>query len=56
MTDVIEMMFIEMAQALGFTTWYDSADEWEGMEEIIISAGLSEDDVYEFFSEMAEEY
>lgn len=53
MDEIIEMMFQEMAIALGFHTWYESEEEWEGMEEIMVLVGLPQDEVHDYFCEMA---
>ena len=50
-----EVMFIEMCEALGYATWYEAEEAWEDMAEVMIKAGLNNDEVKEFFNEMAED-
>lgn len=52
---VVEVMFIEMCEALGYATWYEAEEAWEDMAEIMIEAGMDADEVEEFFDEMAED-
>lgn len=51
----IEVMFIEMCEALGYDTWYEAEEAWEDMAEIMIEAGMDADEVEEFFDEMTED-
>ena len=53
MWEVIEIMFAEMVDALGYDAWYECEEDWEAMADIMVQAGLDEDEVAEFFSEMA---
>ena len=50
---MIERMFAEMVNALGYNAWYECEEEWEGMAEVMVAAGIDEDEVTLFFSEMA---
>lgn len=52
MMEMIEMMFSEMVTALGYSTWYECEDEWEGMEDVMVLAGFDTDEVRDFFAEM----
>lgn len=52
MMEMIEMMFSEMVSALGYDAWYECEDEWEGMEDVMVLAGLDATTVREFFAEM----
>jgi len=53
MREVVEMMFDEMASALGYDAWYETEELWDGMAEVMVSAGLDEKEVNSFFSDMA---
>lgn len=52
-TEIIEMMFAEMATALGYDAWYECEEEWEDMELMLIGLGCDIETVENFFSEMA---
>jgi len=54
MMEMIEEMFAEMLSTLG-CAWYECDDEWEAMEEAMVSAGLDEIEVRAFFAEMEAE-
>ena len=53
MMEMVEMMFAEMAGALGYEAWYECEEDWEAMAEIMIQSGMDEEEVTTFFSEMA---
>jgi len=51
MMEMVENMFAEMLSTLG-CAWYECENEWETMEETMVSAGLDATVVREFFAEM----
>ena len=53
--ELVEMMFEEMSEALGYEGWWESEGEWEGMKELMIANGLNKNIVRKFFAEMGEE-
>ena len=55
MEEMMDMMFAEMMVALGFQAWWETEGEWEGMEEVMILAGLPQEEVRDYFREMAYE-
>lgn len=55
MIEMIENTFAEMMSDLGYNAWYECDNEWERMENEMISMGLDRDEVRNFFREMEEE-
>lgn len=51
--EMMEEVFAEMCEALGYGAWYECEDAWEEMEEIMVGMGFDEEMVSAFFSEMA---
>ena len=50
---LMDEMFEEMMQALGYTDWWQTEFEWEGAATLLIQFGFSREMVDDFFEEMA---
>ena len=55
MMTLIENTFEEIMTARGYNAWYECDDEWESIEEEMVSMGLDENEVRAFFQEMEED-
>lgn len=55
MMEIIENTFAEKMSALGYNAWYECENEWERIEDEMISMGLDRNEVRNFFREMEEE-
>ena len=55
MEERVEKMFAELAQSEGFEAWWETEERWEAWAQIMIEAGLDDDVVTDFFSEMAQD-
>lgn len=49
---MIDMMFIEICKALGYTVWEETETMWSEIAEIITKSGISEKKVAEFFENL----